>query len=204
MKKRTETAIKAGMMAIAFVATGALMNAKLEAMKPGNMILIDYWPTGFSVTEGSIDWDLLEAEDADLAVAPTTEEVLAVAPTITATEIYQPKFTDDEMLLLKVASCEAGNQGAEGMALVMSVVLNRASAYGCSISDVVYAPDQFACINSSYWINDYIVSDAYEALRMIKDGYTSDAMYFCTPSHNRWHSSHLQYLFTFKDHEFYK
>lgn len=199
MKKRTETTIKAGMMAIAFVVTATAMNSHLNAMKPGNTIIVDYWPVNYTST---IDWEQLEAEDADLAVIPTIEEVLAVAPTVN--EIYQPKFTDDEMLLLKVASCEAGNQGSEGMALVMSVVLNRASAYGCSISDVVYAPDQFACINSMYWINDYISNDAYEALRMIKNGYTSEAMYFCTPSHNRWHSSHLQYLFTFRDHEFYK
>lgn len=134
----------------------------------------------------------------------TTEQVVTI--TIDNTEIYQPTFTDDDILLLRVASCEAGNQGIDGMALVMNVVINRSNTYGCSIHDVIYAPEQFACINTHWWWDNYIADGAYEALAQIKNGVDNSqgALYFCTPSHNGWHSSHLTYLFTFGGHEFYK
>lgn len=48
--------------------------------------------------------------------------------------------------LMKIAYCEAGNQGVGGQLYVMSVIINRVESpdYPDNIHDVIYAPHQFA------------------------------------------------------------
>lgn len=133
------------------------------------------------------------------ATEPQTEPPTAPPTRLT----FSP---EEELLLLKVGSCEAGNQGALGIALVMRVVLNRAETYGMSIHDVIYAPRQFSVVGCGKWENDYIAPDAPAALEAIKDGWNDSqgALFFCSPRANAWHRSALTYLFTAGGHEFYK
>lgn len=53
---------------------------------------------------------------------------------------------EEAQLLMKIAYCEAGNQGIEGQRYVMSVVLNRVDSpdYPDTIKDVIFQPHQFA------------------------------------------------------------
>lgn len=48
--------------------------------------------------------------------------------------------------LMKIAYCEAGNQGEDGQLYVMSVVINRVRSdeFPDNIHDVIYQPHQFA------------------------------------------------------------
>lgn len=121
---------------------------------------------------------------------------------------YQPAYTEDELLLMRIASCEAGNQGVEGMAYVMRVVLNRVEdkSFPEGILAVITEPEQFAAIDSHYWHEGYIADGASKALEMIEAGWdeTEGAIAFCTHASNAWHSSHLSYIKTFGAHEFYK
>lgn len=151
-----------------------------------------------------------EPQSEPTTAETTTVEEIIIETTEVPTEAYiEPTeaFTiDDDTLLLKVASCEAGGQGAVGMALVMRTVLNRCEISGASIHDVIYCPDQYHCISSDDWANNYISVDAYAALELIKSGWdeSQGATYFCTPARNHWHRSALTYLFTYGEHEFYK
>lgn len=146
----------------------------------------------------------------------TTITETTVEPTIAATPITEPQYTVyyyptdtltelEENLLVRVASCEAGNQGWVGMALVMRVILNRSITYNADIETIVYSPHQFSVIGCKAWNNNYIAPEALDALQAVKSGWdeSKGALFFCSPKSNKWHSSHLRYLFTGWGHEFY-
>lgn len=144
--------------------------------------------------------------------APTTaipiEEVQIIAPTTNAPQIANIALTaEEENLLMRIASCEAGNQGWQGMALVMNVVLNRRAAWGMSIHDVIYAKGQFSVIGCDKWNSGFIAEEAPIALQAVKDGWdgSQGALFFCAPSgRSVWMATTRQYLFTAWGHEFYR
>ena len=113
---------------------------------------------------------------------------------------------EEENLIMRVASLEAGNQGWVGMALVMRVILNSRLQYGISISEVIYVPHQFSVIGCDKWNNGFIAEEAPLALVAVESGWDEShgALYFCSPRNNKWHRSALTYLFTGWGHEFYK
>lgn len=144
--------------------------------------------------------------------APTTaipiEEVQIITPTTNAPQIANIALTaEEENLLMRIASCEAGNQGWQGMALVMNVVLNRRAAWGMSIHDVIYAKGQFSVIGCDKWNSGFIAEEAPIALQAVKDGWdgSQGALFFCAPSgRSQWMATTRQYLFTAWGHEFYR
>lgn len=145
-------------------------------------------------------------------IAPTTaipiEEVQIITPTTNAPQIADISLTaEEEQLLMRIASCEAGNQSWQGMALVMDVVLNRRAAWGMSIHDVIYAKGQFSVIGCDKWNNGFIAEEAPIALQAVKDGWdgSQGALFFCAPSgRSQWMATTRQYLFTAYGHEFYR
>ena len=144
--------------------------------------------------------------------APTTPisttEVQIIVPTTETPRIANIALTaEEEQLLMRIASCEAGNQGWQGMALVMNVVLNRRTAWGISIHDVIYAKGQFSVIGCDKWNNGFIAAEAPIALQAVKDGWdgSQGALFFCAPSgRSQWMATTRQYLFTAWGHEFYR
>lgn len=146
------------------------------------------------------------------SAAPTTaipiEEVQIIVPTTNAPQIANISLTEEEeQLLMRVASLEAGNQGWQGMAFVMRVVLNRREAWGLSISDVIYAKGQFSVIGCDKWNSGFIAEEAPIALQAIKNGWdgSQGALFFCAPSgRSQWMATTRQYLFTAYGHEFYR
>lgn len=158
-----------------------------------------------------------ETSTEALTDAPTTHET---APTtaipieevqIIVTNTETPRIAnltaEEEQLLMRIASCEAGNQGWQGMALVMNVVLNRRTAWGMSIADVIYAKGQFSVIGCDKWNSGFIAEEAPIALQAVKDGWdgSQGALFFCAPSgRSVWMVTTRQYLFTAWGHEFYK
>lgn len=144
-------------------------------------------------------------ENAPTTAIPTTSAQIIV-PTTNAPQIAN-LTAEEENLLMRIASCEAGNQGWQGMALVMNVVLNRRAAWGMSISDVIYAKGQFSVIGCDKWNSGFIAEEAPVALQAIKNGWdgSQGALFFCAPSgRSQWMATTKQYLFTAWGHEFYK
>lgn len=145
-------------------------------------------------------------------IAPTTAipatEVQIIIETTNAPQIADISLTaEEEQLLMRVASLEAGNQGWIGMALVMNVILNRRQAWGKSINELVYDKGQFSVVVSEKWNNGFIAAEAPIALQAVKDGWdgSQGALFFCAPSgRSVWMATTRQYLFTAYGHEFYR
>ncbi len=171
-----------------------------------------------SATEVMTEMSLLEPTEAltecptEPPTAPTTAipttSAQIIVPTTNAPQIANIAFTaEEENLLMRIASCEAGNQGWQGMALVMNVVLNRRTAWGMSISDVIYAKGQFSVIGCDKWNSGFIAEEAPIALQAVKNGWdgSQGALFFCAPSgRSQWMATTKQYLFTGWGHEFYR
>ena len=180
--------------AVIAIATGSAWNI------PKADITEELKAPGYTVEE-------LEARAAsrETTQAPTEPQTEPQTPAEPSPEFVYYFSEDDGYLLTRVAYLEAGNQGWEGMAAVMNVLINRSNLYNASIREIVYSPNQFTGIldliptcNPSH--------EAYTALYAVMNGWdiSQGALYFCSPAHNGWHASHLTYLFTFNGHEFYK
>lgn len=189
----------------AFWAMPTVMELTLEQTSVAEVMTEMSFPTETST-------EMLTECPTEPPTAPTTaisiEEVQIITPTTETPKIANIALTaEEENLLMRIASCEAGNQGWQGMALVMNVVLNRRAAWGMSISDVIYAKGQFSVIGCDKWNSGFIATEAPIALQAVKDGWdgSQGALFFCAPSgRSVWMVTTRQYLFTAWGHEFYR
>lgn len=120
-----------------------------------------------------------------------------------------PVADGEEELLVRLVIAESGNQPYEGQVAVAQVVCDRYIAgYGDSITDVIYAENQFAEPYSKD-INDYpLASEAvYAVLYEGERAFVETTLFFCNPA--RSNKSALEwmrtkpYIGTIADHEFY-
>ncbi|MBR6404124.1 MAG: cell wall hydrolase [Eubacterium sp.] len=116
---------------------------------------------------------------------PTTEEPTTEEPTEEPTEAPAPAATSDVNLLAAIVYAESGGECYEGQLAVASVVMNRlANGYwGSTLSDVIYAPNQFEGIYCSTFTStvnggapDSCVRAAQEALSGVNN--IGSCMYF--------------------------
>lgn len=117
--------------------------------------------------------------------------------------------TDDSYLLAKIAMAEAEGEDVEGKALVILVVLNRVwtDEFPGTIHGVIYQKNQFSTIANGRFDRVEPDDECYEALGMVMSGWdeSNGALYFeSEKSADNWHSRHLEYLFTYGGHRFYK
>lgn len=164
------------------------------------IVVTETEPTMPQIASESILSDFTESE-----VQIATEATQAVIEPYIASNAVMT--AEEEQLIMRLASCEAGNQGWFGMALVMRVVLNRREAWGLSISDVIYAKGQFSVIGCDKWNGGFIAEEAPIALQAVKDGWdgSQGALFFCAPwGPSQWMRTTRTHLFTAYGHEFYK
>lgn len=104
--------------------------------------------------------------------------------------------------LLKIAWCEAGNQGIIGQQCVMSVIINRVNSpdFPNSIHDVIFQENQFATAGMDKAVPTW---ETHYALAAIESGdVVPEIVAFETKTSNvldKFFSS----AFTVKDHKFY-
>ena len=86
---------------------------------------------------------------AEAAIAETNSYTEAGETQTVQTSAYGVSG-EDAYLLACVVTAEAGSESYEGQLAVANIVLNRlrSGAYGNSISDVIYAPGQFAVVTN--------------------------------------------------------
>lgn len=120
-----------------------------------------------------------------------------------------PVADGEEELLVRLVIAESGNQPYEGQVAVAQVVCDRyVAGYGDSITDVIYAENQFAEPYSKD-INNYpLASEAvYAVLYEGERAFVETTLFFCNPA--RSSKSALEwmrtkpYIGTIADHEFY-
>lgn len=117
------------------------------------------------------------------------------------------EFTLEEArLLMKIAQAEAGNQGSDGMWLVMSVVLNRVKSpdYPDTLKEVIYQPYQFSSVNDGNFDGQETLStDTHEALARIEAGDVAEEIIAFETINNRELDKYFCEAFTFRNHRFY-
>lgn len=120
-----------------------------------------------------------------------------------------PVAEGEEELLVRLVIAESGNQPYEGQVAVAQVVCDRyVAGYGDSITDVIYAKNQFAKPYSKD-ISDYpLASEAVHAVLYEGErAFTETTLFFCNPDKSsasalEWMRT-KSYIGTIADHEFY-
>lgn len=112
---------------------------------------------------------------------------------------------EEAQLLMKIAQAEAGNQGEEGMWLVMSVVINRKNdeAFPDTIKEVAYQKNCFATVITGKINKVELSLEAHTALARIEKGEVkADIVGFENKSNNSL-ERYFDFAFTYLDHNFY-
>ena len=99
------------------------------------------------------------------------KETEAAEEPVLEEEGYLNLTFEEQDLLEQIAYAEARGEGVRGMMLVMNVVINRSKKTGCSIHDVIYAPNQFYTAGMTPDVSE----ECHEALALVMDGVDDSA-----------------------------
>ena len=113
------------------------------------------------------------------------------------------EFTYEEArMLLEIAQAEAGNQGPDGMWLVMSVVYNRRDSeeFPDSIKEVIFQDSQFYTKGMGA---TEISPECHEALARIEKGDVAPEIIAFEKSTSNSLDSFFSSAFGYRDHNFY-
>lgn len=120
-----------------------------------------------------------------------------------------PVAEGEEELLVRLVIAESGNQPYEGQVAVAQVVCDRyVAGYGDSITEVIYAENQFATpYNKDISVYPLASEAVHAVLYEGERAFIETTLFFCNPS--RSNPSALEwmrtkpYIGTIADHEFY-
>lgn len=143
-------------------------------------------------------------QEVDLIQEAEEVQQPEVYPVIVKTLFKPREFTYDEaQMLMKIAQAEAGNQGTQGMILIMAVVLNRTrdEDWPSTIREVIYQEHNFYTAG----MNTPISTEANEALAYVESGQPLDTeiIAFEVSTSNSL-ERYFEYAYTVGDHNFYK
>lgn len=117
------------------------------------------------------------------------------------------QFTfEDAQMLMRIAEAEAGNQGVEGMKLVMIVVLNRVNSesFPDTIEGVIFQPHQFQPVSDGRYYTVEISTEAHLALAAIETGEPIDESIIAfEATSNKSLEKYFKYAYTVGGHDFY-
>lgn len=146
--------------------------------------------------------DVVEEMPVDVSGSEEQEEQEAPQPVI-------PVAEGEEELLVRLVIAESGNQPYEGQVAVAQVVCDRyVAGYGDSITDVIYAENQFATPYSKDISVYPLASEAVHAVLYEGErAFIETTLFFCNPSRSNpsalaWMRT-KPYIGTIADHEFY-
>lgn len=118
---------------------------------------------------------------------------------------------EQEEILLRLGTAEAGGEGVECIALVILCFLNRvwSSEFPNTFEEVLYATDQFTPIRDGRYYTVEICEDAYKAMELIKSGWDPSlgCMWFesCkNESDRKWHEENLILVYEVGNMRFYR
>lgn len=150
-----------------------------------------------------------EREEQDLSIfepiATIEQGTVAKEPEEAAGPVS--RFTQEEQkLLMQIAQAEAGNQGEDGMWLVMSVVMNRVESrdFPDTIEEVIFQESQFSSVSDGNFDNAVIISaEAQEAFNRIESGDIAPSIIGFEVKSSQELDKYFMAAFEFRDHRFY-
>lgn len=112
---------------------------------------------------------------------------------------------EEAQLLLKVAQAEAGNQGEDGMWLVMSVVLNRRDSeqFPDTIKDVIYQKSQFSTVSNGAINKVEVGPECHMALSRIEKGEIAPEVIGFETKDSNTLDEYFKCVFGYRNHKFY-
>ena len=112
---------------------------------------------------------------------------------------------DDAQLLLKVAAAEAGNQGIDGMWLVMCTIYNRSlsDAFPDSIYDCVHQKGAFATVANGAIDRAEVTSECHAALAKLESGVVAPEIVAFEGTRSQTLDRYFDEAFVYRDHRFY-
>ena len=126
--------------------------------------------------------------------------------TIEKAESKVNEFTYEEsQLLMHLAEAEAGNQGEDGMWLVMSVVMNRVndSEWPDNITDVIYQKNQFSPVSDGRLNKVELSTEVHTALARIEKGEVAPEIIGFEVKDSNELEEYFRAVFGYRDHVFY-
>ena len=136
-------------------------------------------------TTSSMTTSTTTTELMTISEVPTTTVQVNIQVIEPVTEYVPPTVEPvgyneaDAILMAQVINKEA-SATYDGKLAVASVIVNRSNYYGQSITDVVYAPNQFSVV---YNLGSYTADDYNAAVQVLTGGSVNNAYYFdgCHP-----------------------
>jgi len=114
---------------------------------------------------------------------------------------------EDAQLLMKVAWCEAGNQGIEGQKKVMEVIWNRVQSddYPDTVLGVISQKNQFQSYSSGALESAQPTAETHLALAEFEKNrqLNTDIVAFETTANHKSLEEFFNFSFTLGDHDFY-
>lgn len=126
--------------------------------------------------------------------------------TIEKAESKVNEFTYEEsQLLMHLAEAEAGNQGEDGMWLVMSVVMNRVNdpEWPDNITDVIYQKNQFSPVSDGRLNKVELSTEVHTALARIEKGEVAPEIIGFEVKDSNELEKYFRAVFGYRDHVFY-
>lgn len=129
--------------------------------------------TGTTTTTSTVETVLMtQPIEVNQTIAVATEPVY-VEP-VTEAYISTGYNENDAILMAQVINKEA-SASYDGKLAVASVIVNRSNYFGQSITDVVYAPNQFSVVG---YLGSYTDTDYQAAVQVLTNGSVNNAYYF--------------------------
>lgn len=145
-----------------------------------------------------------EEQTKNLSVNSIVQE--CIQGTIEKAESKVNEFTYEEsQLLMHLAEAEAGNQGEDGMWLVMSVVLNRVNdpEWPDNVIDVINQKNQFSPVLDGRINKVELSTDVHNALARIERGEVAPEIIGFEVKDSNELEKYFRAVFGYRDHVFY-
>lgn len=145
-----------------------------------------------------------EEQTKNLSVNGIVQE--CIQETIEKTESKVNEFTYEEsQLLMHLAQAEAGDQGEDGMWLVMSVVMNRVNdpEWPDNITDVIYQKYQFGPVADGRLNKVELSTEVHTALARIEKGEIAPEIIGFEVKDSSELEKYFRAVFGYRDHVFY-
>ena len=127
---------------------------------------------------------------------------------LTATTPEVNEFTYDEaQLMMRTAQAEAGNQGEDGMWLVMSCIVNRVNSESEDFPDTIYEvchqKGQFSTVESGLINKVELSPECRTALARIDKGEVAEPIVAFENKRSKSLDKYFSEVFCYRDHRFY-
>lgn len=145
-----------------------------------------------------------EEQTKNLSVNGIVQE--CIQGTVEKAESKVNEFTYEEsQLLMHLAEAEAGNQGEDGMWLVMSVVMNRVNdpEWPDNITDVIYQKNQFSPVSDGRLNKVELSTEVHTALARIEKGEVAPEIIGFEVKDSNELEKYFRAVFGYRDHVFY-